>query len=81
MKTLKRFIGILLMIIAPAIIIFLIMGAVKNIGAGNKDINQPVPWAIIITIFTPIAVGLMLFGYYCVKGEYDKLPETSQELS
>ena len=60
------------MIIAPVIIFFLISGAINNIGNGSKDINKPIPWIIIITIFTPIAAGLMIFGYYAIKGEYDK---------
>ena len=69
------------MVIAPAVIYFLVMGAVHNISAtGTKDINKPVPWVIIIAIFTPIAIGLMIFGFYSFKGEYDKLPENSEEL-
>lgn len=69
------------MIIAPVIIYFLVMGAIDNIDpAGTKDINKPVPWVIIIAIFTPIAIGLMIFGYYSLKGEYDHLPESSEEL-
>jgi len=81
MNQLKRMLGILWMVIAPAIIYFLVMGAVHNIdGTGTKDINKPVPWVIIIMIFTPIAIGLMIFGYYSFKGEYDRLPESSQEL-
>jgi len=80
MNQLKRLMGIFWMIIAPAVILLLVLGAVHNIGAGTKDINRPVPWAIIIGIFTPIAIGLMIFGYYSLKGEYDKLPESSEEL-
>ena len=72
MNQLKKIMGFVWMIIAPAIISFLISGAVNNIGNGSKDINKPIPWVIIITIFTPIAVGLMIFGYYAIKGEYDK---------
>ena len=73
--------GVLWMILAPVVIYFLIMGAVHNIDStGTKDINKPIPWIIIITIFTPIAIGLMIFGYYSVKGEYDKLPDSSNEL-
>ena len=69
------------MIIAPVIIYFLVRGAIDNIDpAGTKDINKPVPWVIIIAIFTPIAIGLMIFGYYSLKGEYDHLPESSEEL-
>ena len=68
----KKLMGFIWMIIAPIIIFFLISGAVNNIGNGTKDINKPVPWIIIITIFTPIAAGLMIFGWYAIKGEYEK---------
>ena len=71
MSTLKKIMGIVLMLLAPIVIYFLLSGAIHNIGNGSKDINKPVPWIIIITIFTPIAVGLMIFGYYSFKGEYD----------
>lgn len=81
MNQLKRIMGIVWIIIAPVIIYFLVMGAIHNISStGTKDINKPVPWIIIISIFTPIAVGLMIFGYYSLKGEYDKLPESSEEI-
>ena len=73
--------GILWMLIAPAIIFLLFTGAIQNIdSAGTNDINKPVPWVIIIAVFTPVAIGLMVFGYYSLKGEYDKLPERSDEL-
>ena len=72
--------GLVWMLIAPAVIYFLVMGAIHNIGHGTKDINKPIPWFIIIGIFTPIAIGLMIFGWYAYKGEYDKLPESTEEL-
>jgi amino acid transporter len=80
MEQLKKLMGFFWMLIAPIIIYFLITGAITNIGAGTKDINKPIPWIIIIAIFTPIAIGLMIFGWYCVKGEYNKLPESSNEI-
>ncbi|MBL0181241.1 MAG: hypothetical protein IPP96_02680 [Chitinophagaceae bacterium] len=80
MNVIKKIMGIAWMLIAPVIIYFLVMGAVHNIGEGTKDINKPIPWIIIIAIFTPIAVGLMIFGFYALKGEYDHLPESSAEL-
>ena len=81
MNQIKRIMGFEWMIIAPVIIYFLVMGAIHNISStGTKDINKPIPWIIIISIFTPIAIGLMIFGYYALKGEYDKLPESSEEL-
>ena len=81
MNTIKRYLGIIWLLLAPVVIYFLISGAISNIDpAGKKDINNPVIWIIIITIFTPIAIGLMIFGWYAFKGEYDRLPEDSREL-
>lgn len=81
MNTLKKYLGIIWLLLAPVVIYFLISGAVSNIDpAGKKDINNPVIWIIIIAIFTPIAIGLMIFGWYAFKGEYDHLPEDSDEL-
>jgi purine-cytosine permease-like protein len=80
MNAVKKIMGIFWMLIAPVIIYFLVMGAVHNIGEGTKDINKPIPWIIIISIFTPIAIGLMIFGFYALKGEYDHLPESSEEI-
>ena len=81
MNTIKRIMGYVWMLLAPVIIILLVSGAVLNIdGSSTKDINQPIPWIIIISIFTPIAIGLFIFGYYSIKGDYDKLPESSTEI-
>ena len=80
MNQLKRIMGVIWIILAPVVIYFLVTGALNNIGASTKDINKPIPWIIIIAIFTPIAIGLMIFGFYSLKGEYDKLPESSTEL-
>ena len=72
MNTLKRYLGLVWILIGIASIVAVIAGAVQNISAGGKgDINKPVPWIIIIAIFTPIAIGLILFGWYALKGEYD----------
>jgi hypothetical protein len=81
MNTLKRFLGIIWLVLAPVVIYFLVSGAITHIDpAGKKDINNPVIWVIIIAIFTPIAIGLMIFGWYAFRGEYDRLPEKSSQL-
>ena len=81
MNGFKRYFGLLLLIIGPLFIYELVAGAIANIDtAGKKDINNPVIWIIIIAIFTPIAIGLMIFGWYAWKGEYDHLPESSKEI-
>ena len=68
--------------IGIAAIVVLVIGAVMNIDINGKaDINKPIPWIIIIVIFTPISIGLMIFGWYGIKGEYNKLPTSSQDLN
>ena len=81
MNTIKKYLGIIWLLLAPVVLYFLVNGAISNIDpAGTKDINNPLIWIIIIAIFTPIAIGLMIFGWYALKGEYDHLPEDSTEL-
>jgi hypothetical protein len=81
MNAVKKYLGIIWLLLAPAVIYFLVSGATTHIDpSGKKDINNPVIWVIIIAIFTPIAIGLMIFGWYAFKGEYNHLPESSEEL-
>ncbi|MBP7510855.1 MAG: hypothetical protein KA981_02935 [Bacteroidia bacterium] len=40
--------------------------------AEAAKLNIEMQWGIIIIIFVPIAFGLMIFGYYSFKGEYDR---------
>lgn len=78
MNILKKYLGIIWLLLGPAVIFFLVYGAILNISPhGTKDINNPLIWIIIISIFTPIAIGMMIFGWYALKGDYDKLPESS----
>ena len=68
------------MVLAPVVIYFLVSNAIEHIDTKKSDqINNPVIWIIILVIFTPIAIGLMIFGWYALKGEYEHLPENSKE--
>jgi hypothetical protein len=68
----KRGLGFIWMLIGPAAIVLLIVSAIKNIKPNLEgDIHQLLPWVIIISVFTPIAIGLTIFGWYSWKGEYD----------
>ena len=81
MAAIRRYFSLLFLIIAPLVIIELVQGAIQHIDAtGKKDINNPIIWIIIIAIFTPIAIGLVIFGWYAFRGEYDLLPHNSKEL-
>ena len=73
MNSVKKMLGIVWIVIAVAAIFFLVQSAIHNIKPDGKlDINKPMPWVIIIIIFTPIATGLALFGWYALKGEYEE---------
>lgn len=73
MHAVKRTLGILWMLLGPTAIGLLLYAAFENINSTAKgDISNPVPWIIVIAIFTPIAIGLVIFGWYCWKGAYDQ---------
>ena len=81
MNGIKKYLGIIWLLLAPVVIYFLIDRAIVHIDtSGKKDINNPVIWIIIIGIFTPIAIGLMIFGWYALKNEYKHLPHSSSEV-
>ncbi|MDQ6476983.1 DUF6814 family protein [Dyadobacter sp. LHD-138] len=83
MNALKKLLGIVWIVLGPVIILFLAMQAIEKIAAAAEGIdrtNTTLQWSIIIIIFIPICAGLMIFGYYGLKGEYDRLPRSSEEL-
>jgi hypothetical protein len=43
-------------------------------------IDTKIQWGVFVVVFIPIAFGMMIFGYYATRGEYDHLPESSAEL-
>lgn len=78
MNALKKAMGLFWIVLGPACILFLFMQAFEKVGlaeAGVAKTNTALQWGIILFIFIPIAAGLVIFGYYAFKGEYDKLPE------
>lgn len=81
MNLLKKWLGIIWIIMGPLVIYLLISGAITHVNPnGKKEINNPVIWVIIISIFLPIVIGFMIFGYYAIKDEYAHLPESSEEI-
>ncbi|WP_026629987.1 DUF6814 family protein [Dyadobacter alkalitolerans] len=83
MNALKKYLGVVWMLLGPIIIIFLFMQAIEKIGLAAEGIartNTTLQWSIIILIFIPICAGLVIFGYYGWKGEYEKLPRSSADL-
>lgn len=76
----KRWAGILWMSAGPVALYYLIETALAEI-ARNPIIDTKIQWGVFIVVFIPIAIGMCLFGYYALKGEYDHLPESSEELA
>lgn len=68
------------MMIGPVAIYYLIKTANEEI-TKSPVINTRIQWIVFIVIFVPIAIGLMIFGWYALKGEYDHLPESSEEIA
>lgn len=83
MNHIKRFLGIIWMLLSPAVIVFLVWQAGDKIRAATESAksNVTLQWAIILVIFLPISIGLFIFGYYALKGYYDHLPESSAEIT
>lgn len=88
MNKIRKAFGIVWMLVAPAVMIFIIYNAIAVVGKANETVlaatteaakaaaeaaktNSLLQWSIIIIIFLPIAFGLMIFGRYALKGEYD----------
>ena len=79
MNTIKRYLGVIWILLGPVTIYYLVKTAAREI-AKKPVIDTKIQWAVFVIVFLPIALGMIIFGYYALKGEYDHLPENSQEL-
>jgi hypothetical protein len=84
MDSLKRLSGFLWIALGVAAVYMMLrqMGTeVAAATAANKAVlDTKMFWYIIIPIFTPIMIGLCLFGWYAWKGEYDVIARDSDHL-
>ena len=79
MNYIKRILGIVWILLAPLAIYYLVKTAMHEIEK-KPVIDTKIQWLVFIIVFIPIAIGLIFFGYYALKGEYDHLPESSAEI-
>lgn len=79
MNAIKKFAGIIWILLGPFAIYYLIKTASDEISK-KPVVDTKIQWIVFVVIFIPIAIGLMIFGYYALKGEYEHLPETSAEV-
>jgi predicted Na+-dependent transporter len=71
MNSIRRIAGILWIVIAPVALYYLIKTASLEIEK-KPLIDTKIQWSVFIIIFIPVAIGLVIFGYYALKGEYDE---------
>jgi hypothetical protein len=71
MNKLKKWLGIVWIITGPLTIYYLCKTAIGEI-ARKPVIDTKIQWAVFVIVFIPIAIGIMIFGYYAFKGEYDE---------
>lgn len=79
MNTIKRYLGIIWILLGPVSVYYLVKTAASEI-AKKPVIDTKIQWAVFIIVFLPIAIGIVIFGYYALKGEYDHLPNSPKEL-
>jgi Zn-dependent protease with chaperone function len=71
MNDLKKYLGVAWMLLGPAAIAFLVQQAYSQLSGPKGTTDAWIQWSIIIFIFTPIAVGMVIFGWYAWKREYE----------
>ena len=79
MNAIKKYLGVIWMILGPVAIYYLVKTAAAEI-AKKPVIDTKIQWSVFVIVFIPIAIGITIFGYYALKGEYDHLPESSREI-
>ncbi len=80
MNALKRIAGILWIIAGPLAIYYLVRTAISEINK-RPVIDTKIQWAVFVIVFMPIAIGIIIFGFYAIKGEYDHLPDSSADIT
>lgn len=75
MNSLKKYLGVVWMLLGPAAIFFLVWQAWKKLSTAGAGVNDWLQWGIIVFVFIPVAIGLVIFGWYAWKNEYDHIEE------
>lgn len=79
MNTAKRWAGWLWICAGPLLLFLLLRTAIREVQR-NPVLDTKIQWGVFVVVFVPIAIGLVIFGWFAWKGHYDHLPETSAEL-
>ena len=79
MNQIKKYSGIIWILLGPFAIWYLVKTAASEISK-KPVIDTKIQWSVFVIVFIPIAIAIIIFGYYALKGEYDHLPESSAEI-
>jgi hypothetical protein len=71
MNVVKKYFGLVWMLVGPAAVCFLIWQAAEKLGKATSTVNDWLQWGIIILIFIPIAIAFCIFGWLAWKGDYN----------
>lgn len=78
MNAIKKYAGIIWIALGPLAIYYLIKTAAAEIER-KPVMDTWIQWGVFTFVAIPIAIGMMIFGYYALRGEYDHLPEESDD--
>ncbi len=79
MNQVKRYAGIIWIVLGPLAIYYLIKTAADEISK-KPVMDTWIQWGVFVVVAFPIAIGMVIFGYYALQGDYDQLPADSGEL-
>ncbi len=68
---LRKWLGWVWMLLGPLSIFYLVKTAAAEI-ALNPVTDTRIQWGVFIIVAIPIAIGLVVFGWYAWKGEYSR---------
>lgn len=72
MDSLKKYFGIICLLAGAALAVYLPYRTFEKLSSATATSEDYIFWIVIVTIFTPIIIGFILFGYYAFKGEYSE---------
>lgn len=71
MNQLRKWLGIVWILLGPLSVYYLIKTAINEITV-HPVIDTKIQWSVFIAVAIPIAIGLVIFGWYAWKEEYKR---------
>jgi hypothetical protein len=72
MNSIKKIAGIAWMALAGAALWFLFTRAGAELSAAKVTPEKRIFWYTILPVYLPLMLGLALFGWYALRGEYEE---------